>query len=81
MAGEILWEDGEGGDGETACPKAEAECLREEDVPVGRGQADKHEPRRNEECAGDEKGAEVTGIEQGTADEADKGEKEGLDGS
>lgn len=59
---EVHGHNGNGRDGEAAGPQAEADALREQDLPVRGADAGEHEAQRDEQRAGGEQGAAVACV-------------------
>lgn len=81
LGAEIGGDNGDGGDEEAAGAKANAEALREDDLPVGGAEGGHHHAEDDEEGAGEDEGAEVACVVEGTGFDADGEEQEGLEGA
>lgn len=76
---EVRAQDGDGGDEQRARADADAERLREKDLPVRRAQGEHHLPEDEHEGAEQQELAEVARVVDGACQRADFEEEEGLD--
>lgn len=75
---EVRAQNGDGGDEQRARADADAERLREEDLPVRRAQGEHHLPEHEHEGAEQQELAEVARVVDGACQRADFEEEEGL---